>query len=327
MDYSVIIRTVGRAGEKYRRLLESIEKLHPAPRETIVMLPHGYIPPDAHIVGERICYCPKGMVAQRVHGIAECQSEYILLLDDDIAFEADFVQKLYTPIAQGAYDITAGPLTELFPNKTAAIIRSFLGASAVPARKTANYYARLMRSTGYQYNRIATPQPQVFPTETAGGACIFARTDVIRNIHYEDELWLDRNTYALHDDTVLFYKAHCNGLRCGIVADAVYAHLDAGTSKTGGNAQMERGAAFNRIVLWHRFIYKQERSVLGKAWATVCLMHRFVVQFIVFFCKALVGLDTWEIPAAHFDGIIQALKWRKSEEYQRLPAGIKEKQR
>ena len=326
MDYSVVIRTVGRAGEKYQRLLESIEKLQPAPRETIVMLPHGYAPPDAHISGERICYCQKGMVAQRVCGIAECQSEYILLVDDDIAFDEDFVQKLYAPIARGEYDITAGPLCDLFPRTKAKVIRSILGASAVPAPKNAEYYARVLRSVGYQYNRIEIPQPKVYPTETAGGACIFGRTDVVRSLHYEDELWLDRFVYALYDDAVFFYKAHCNGLRCGIVADAVYVHLDAATSKTGGNAKMERAAAFNRIVMWHRFIYKREKYVLGKVWAAVCLTHRFFVQFIVFLGKVLFGKDVWETMAAQFDGMIHGLKWLKSEEYRNLPSGIKEKQ-
>lgn len=326
MDYSVVIRTVGRAGEKYRKLLDSIEKLRPSPRETIVMLPNGYIPPDDHLPGERICYCQKGMVAQRVCGIAECQSEYILLVDDDIAFDEDLVQKLYAPIARREYDITAGPLCDLFPNTKISVIRSILGASAVPAPKNAEYYARVLRSAGYRYNRIEIPQSKVFPTETAGGACIFGRTDVVRSIHYEEELWLDRFVYALYDDAVFFYKAHCNKLRCGIVADAIYAHLDAGTSKTGGNAKMERAAAFNRIVLWHRFIYTQEKSVLGKVWATVCLAHRFLVQFIVFGVKVLIGNDSRETPAAHFDGIVHGLKWLKSEEYRNLPAGIKENQ-
>ena len=65
LDYSVIIRTTGKAGEKYARLLKSIENLNPQPKEIIVVLPEGYTPPKESLVKEKIYYCPKGMVNQR----------------------------------------------------------------------------------------------------------------------------------------------------------------------------------------------------------------------------------------------------------------------
>ena len=41
LDYSVIIRTTGKAGAKYQGLLDSIAGLEPQPREVIVVLPDG----------------------------------------------------------------------------------------------------------------------------------------------------------------------------------------------------------------------------------------------------------------------------------------------
>ena len=39
IDYSVIIRTTGNAHMKYRKLLDSISRLVPKPKEVIVVLP------------------------------------------------------------------------------------------------------------------------------------------------------------------------------------------------------------------------------------------------------------------------------------------------
>ena len=75
IDYSVIIRTTGRAGEKYRRLLSSIEALEPRPREVIVVLPEGYGLPSDRLGWESFYFCPKGMVIQRLHGIAMCKTK------------------------------------------------------------------------------------------------------------------------------------------------------------------------------------------------------------------------------------------------------------
>lgn len=42
IDYSVVIRTIGKAGEKYQKLLDSIAGLVPRPKAVIVVLPEGY---------------------------------------------------------------------------------------------------------------------------------------------------------------------------------------------------------------------------------------------------------------------------------------------
>ena len=70
LDYSVIIRTTGKAGAKYQALLDSIAGLDPQPKEVIVVLPEGYALPSERLGWETFCFCPKGMVIQRLHGIA-----------------------------------------------------------------------------------------------------------------------------------------------------------------------------------------------------------------------------------------------------------------
>ena len=79
IDYSVVIRTTGKAGAKYQGLLDSIAALEPQPREVIVVLPEGYALPTERLGWETFSFCPKGMVIQRLHGIAQCKTKYVLV--------------------------------------------------------------------------------------------------------------------------------------------------------------------------------------------------------------------------------------------------------
>ena len=96
IEYSVTIRTLGTAEEKYKRLMKSIDKLEPQPKEVIIVIPQGYQVPEEHCKAkERIVISKKGMIAQRTAGVQSSTTEYVLCCDDDVEFERDFVQKLY----------------------------------------------------------------------------------------------------------------------------------------------------------------------------------------------------------------------------------------
>ena len=73
-SYSVVIRTLGSTGSKYRALIDSIFSQTVQPEEIIVVLPEGYS--LDYVSGrERIVYSKKGMVSQRAEGISECNSD------------------------------------------------------------------------------------------------------------------------------------------------------------------------------------------------------------------------------------------------------------
>ena len=55
-SYSVVIRTLGNTGEKYRQTLEAISKQTIKPAEIIVAIPDGY-DLDHQIGTEQIIYC------------------------------------------------------------------------------------------------------------------------------------------------------------------------------------------------------------------------------------------------------------------------------
>lgn len=274
LDYSVIIRTTGKAGAKYQGLLDSIAGLEPQPREVIVVLPEGYALPAERLGWETFYFCPKGMVIQRLHGIARCKTKYALISDDDIAFGPDFVQKLAAPLETGKYGVSAGPLPEFFPVPGPNAALAALMGTAAPTVFHRDRYNTVLKTTGYSYNRHLEPG-RLYETHSAPWTCFFADVQKLRSIRFEDELWLDKNGYAAHDDTAMFYKAWLRGVTPVIVADASYQHLDARTS-TRQNPKVAYAEGFNDVVFWHRFIYSQCHTLPEKFWAQLCFRYHLL---------------------------------------------------
>lgn len=319
LAYSVVIRTTGKAGEKYQRLLNSIDALEPKPQEVIVVLPEGYDLPPERLGWETFYFCKKGMVTQRLYGIQVCRTPYALICDDDIAFGPDFVRQLAKPVVDGEYGISAGPLLELFPPRGMQSIFWALGAAAVPARNADAPYTAMLRSTGYVYNRnIDLEHTRIYEAQSYCWACFFADMEKLRSIRMEDELWLDHMGYSAHDDTVMFYKAWLRGVKTAIVSTATYQHLDGKTSTQGRPVQVKRAMGFTRAVLWYRFFYEQARGP-EKVWCAVCIGYRTLFQSATDLVRCIAGKRPFAEVKAYVDGTIYALKWVKTEEYRNLP--------
>lgn len=321
IDYSVIIRTTGKAGTKYQRLLQSIAGLDPQPKEVIVVLPEGYALPEDQLGWETFYHCPKGMVIQRLYGIAQCKTPYALICDDDIAFAPDFVQKLHTPVKAGAYGLSAGPLTEFFPGKGLPTIMSALTGASCPTCFHKDRYNTVLRTTGYSFNRNLQPG-KLYETQSAPWTCFYADMEKLRSIHFEDELWLDLNGYSAHDDTAMFYKAWLRGVKSVIVTDAPYQHLDAKTSTRGNMEKALYATGFNNVVFWHRFL--SGRNPVECVWSRICIRYRLFTQKLYHQLNRLRGrMSDGEITA--FDnGVTAGWSWINTSTYQNLPSVLEE---
>ncbi len=97
--YSVAIRTLGKAGEKYRRTLQSIANQSHKPEEVIIVITHGYDLPKERLGNERFVIGDKGMVAQQARCFAESTSQWTLATDDDVEMEPTLIEQLLS-IAQ-----------------------------------------------------------------------------------------------------------------------------------------------------------------------------------------------------------------------------------
>ena len=63
MGYSIVIRTLGKAGEKYQTMLQCIDKLNDKPDEVLVVIPQGYDLPNERLGYEKFVRSEKGKKA------------------------------------------------------------------------------------------------------------------------------------------------------------------------------------------------------------------------------------------------------------------------
>lgn len=318
INYSVVIRTMGKAKEKYQKLLDSISLLDPKPQEVIVVLPEGYNLPEETLGWERFCYSRKGMVTQRLYGLKQCRTKYALVCDDDVCFQPDFVQKLYDPIKRGVCRISAGPLLSYLPKKGMQSILHAVTGAEVPKLKKGENFISVLATSGYSYDRnIDTTERHYLYADSLPWTCFFCEVKAIEEVHLEEETWLELHGYASLDDQTMFYKAKLLGIKTIVVTDAEYEHLDAMTSRKV-LSDIAYAMEFNRYVFWYRFIYSIDNGWKKKK--DVIAIHYY------FFCKRFYNLlrllngklDMQALKAKR-QAIIDAKVYVNSKEYQRLP--------
>lgn len=316
INYSVIIRTTGKAGEKYQILLAAIERLIPKPKEIIVVLPENYSLPPERLGWETFYYAPKGMVSQRLFGIQKCQTQYALICDDDLTFESDFIEKLYKPLQQGLGAISIGPLYSLLPAKGVNALACTIMATSVPTFfHKQDRYISVLRSSGYSYNRRLT-STRYYETQSAPWACFFADIEKLKSIKLEDEVWLDANGYAALDDQTMFYKAWLKGIKTIVVPNALYEHLDAKTSTQKCKPLVLYTFQYNRLVFWHRFIYQQKPI---KTLSVICYTYRMLCECFYNLIKLIRGQINLNDCRIMLQGWHDGVVYIHSEEYAALP--------
>lgn len=84
LSYSIAIRTLGTAGDKFRKELESIRNQTIQPDKVIVYIANGYERPDFTVGKEEYVWVKKGMMSQRIQSYREIESDCIMMLDDDV---------------------------------------------------------------------------------------------------------------------------------------------------------------------------------------------------------------------------------------------------
>lgn len=327
IDYSVVIRTTGKAKDKYQALLDSIEKLDPRPIEVIVVLPNGYELPEEQLGYEKFYFSPKGMVIQRMTGIEKCTTKYALICDDDVKFESDFVQKLYQPIKEGLCYLSAGPLYSFLPQKGFKALVSILTASAVPTvLHKKSRYVSVLKSTGYSYNRhLNQSKTTYYDTQSVAWTCFFADVNAIKKLEFDKETWLDSHGYSAMDDQTMFYKAWLNGYKTIVVSDAIYQHMDGKTSTSGNKTNVLYSAVYNRFVFWHRFIYSINTNGFGRFLSVVAFAYKRFGSWVMDCCDILRNRLSKEEKRIKKQAYKDVRDYIKSAEYNMLPKVIKER--
>lgn len=323
-NYSVVIRTLGLAGEKYHRMLKAIERQTIKPKEILVVLAEGYNLPPEQLGYERFIFSKKGIVSQRSLGAKEAIGDYCLFLDDDLDFSNDLVEKLYEPIKKGIADITFPLLTEMLPQKGLGAFLSALTSSAIPMffNKT-NSYTRILRSGGWSYNsNVDEDTTNYYRAETAPGACYLVKRETAVKIRFEEENWLELTSFSLPDDQINFYKYHRLGYKIFGVSNISIEHLDGGGNSPERLLKATYALAKHKIIFWHRFIYKNDSSFFSRLFSVICFVYWLISSIILDFFRCCLKREMISYKT-FLNGLKDGFLYLGSREYKSLPTVVK----
>ena len=329
LEYSAVIRTLGLAGDKYMRLLKSLDSQTIKPKEILVVLAEGYELPPERLGYERYVFSKKGIVSQRSLGAIEATSEYCLFLDDDLEFESTMVERLFQPIMDKKADITFPIIPEMVPRTTITTSLMLVStASAVPMifnRK--GQYTRVIMSGGWSYNEnIDFSKENLYEAQTAPGACYLVKTEIARKIKFEEECWLELASFSLPDDQINFYKYYKLGYRIFGLSNIHILHLDGGGSSYERTQKATYALAKHHIIFWHRFLFKPSTSLCFKFFSFWGLVYWMISSSILGLLANLL-FGRFKIIEKHFSGLWDGIKYLFNKDYRRLPIVRKENYR
>lgn len=292
LSYSVVIRTLGDAGLKYKALLDSIAKQTIQPEEVIVVIPEGY-ELDYTLGTERIIRSKKGMVSQRAEGILAAKSDYILVVDDDVEFGPTMIQELYDymvannlnaclPMQGIDNNLDENTIDLKYPLATR--IRSGYTGQMFTSRRRSKYLDVLTLAAGHKVYVNSNNLDTCYLCTTACFQCFFIETELAKAAHYEEETWLQEGSitsYSAFDEPVFFSKLNKIGLKMAYALRTRYKHLDAGaghrtTDRLHAKSLRYFSIARNRTVYWYRFIYLYQTTWYNKVRALFWGLYSFI---------------------------------------------------
>lgn len=280
-QYTAVIRTLGKAGEKYQKLLTSLIKQTHKPSAIIVYLAEGYEKPKETVGVERIVYVPKGMVAQRALEYKEVSTDWILFLDDDIEIEPWGVEVILSDTLSAQADVCA---IDGFPHHSMPLSVKFkmaISLSCLPRWGQPQKGYTLSPFGVELYN----PNPKTnyaWSNVNSGNAFICRKKDFLK-INFREELWLDDTPYAFPDDRVMFYKMHLAGLKIITHYRSGFKHLDA---KTAINSQRASKLAYS--VSRNEYIFSHLYFLPNLSGKERCVYR--IVKIIQSISKGIVGI-------------------------------------
>lgn len=283
--YSIYIRSLGKGGEKYRQLLQSIDKQTIKPEDVVVVLPKGYNPPQDRLGYEHFAFSEKGMIMQRVFAINDAKTPYILLLDDDVEFEPQFVEKLYQTMTSANADCCIAKMKNDAESASKIKRKIFhLIGSTVYKNTHDQFFYKINLCGGFIVNTGYNPTKPVY-SQTGHGSHCFAKTAALKDIHFEDELWLEDSGYALPDDQVMFYKLYLKNHKIAVCLNTYFCHLDAASTNDGRRyLKIAQAKAGNFMIFWYRFIYMQTKGI-KKYWSVFLTTGRIFMECVLYILK------------------------------------------
>lgn len=315
-DYCACIRTLGKAGEKYQTLLNSLKRQTIQPKKILVFIPHGYDLPKETIGVEQYIRCEKGMVHQRALPFDEVDTEWILFLDDDLYIPDDGVEKLFIGIEENYGDCIS---PDVFPTQKLPLMGKFRAMMCFTFPRRSDHWAfKLWKNGSYTYN--INPSKSVLQSQSAAGPCFLMKKYVYQAIHFEDECWMDPFKYCIGEDMMMAYKIHMMGYRLLVHYTTGIIHLDAGSSRINNSSERYLLTQTVWFILWYRAFFNLKNAT----WKSKFLA---LTSYSIRECWSFIfGAIPRSLKYRNFDSIWFFFKKYKngydyvhSEEYRKIP--------
>lgn len=302
--YSIAIRTLGKAGEKYLETLKSCALQTHKPEKIMVYLAEGFEKPKETIGVEQIVYVPKGMIAQRALRYDEIDSDYILCLDDDVRLSPDSAERLLNGLLNNGGDCIAA---NTFDNDTMPLSQKIIAIlSGTYPHWNQNYAFRIRSNSHYSY--LNNPKKDVIPTQSLAGPALLIRKEALLAVHFEEEKWLDVYGYAFGEDQLLGNKLYKNGFKVLIHYKAGIEHLSAKTSQLSTSYKSYKNKGEMRYLLMYRSCLDlKHNSMVDRLWCRVSFWLQMIPMEIFQMLRAI-RHRTWYLPVAYVAGTLQGRK-------------------
>lgn len=322
MTYSIAIRTLGTAGDKFRKELESICAQTVQPERVMVYIAEGYPKPDFTVGKEEYVWVPKGMMSQRVLPYDEITSDCILMLDDDVLLAPDSAEKMLRAMAEHNVDCVGA---DVFQNHRMPLKTKIYAAltNLVFPHWSREWAFKVRRNGSFSYS--ARPNSDFCWSQSCGGPAMLWRKEALLNTHLEDELWLDKLGFAYGDDQLETYKLHANHGRLGVLYDAGITNQDAqsssGAFRKGSEYFYVRTKAM--FMVWWRSCFKNGKDTAWSRFlaATAFSLKAFWLVFVMI-VSAIAKRD-FGIISSYFRGLRDGWKDVHSPEFKALPPYIR----
>lgn len=318
-SYSIAIRTLGLSGDKFAKELDSIAKQSVQPERIIIYIAKGYARPEYTIGREEYVEVTKGMLAQRALEYNEIDSEFILMLDDDVELSLDSAELLLTAAMENNVDCVAA---DTFLNHKMSVVSKIYNACV---NLTFPHYSRkwafkIMPNNSFSYNN--KPTKNFYYSQSAAGPASLWRKTTFLQMNYTDELWIDRLGFSWGDDGLIFNKLHKNRPdKLGVLFNVGITHLDAKTQSKSYQADsrkfMTRSMA--SFIIWYRICYNLKNISALKRIYTLLLYSLKAIWMIPIHLIASVAHRDAMILSYYVMGQIKGMKFVSSREYKNIP--------
>lgn len=317
-SYSIAIRTLGTAGEKFIRELDSIARQTIKPEKVVIYIAEGYKHPEYSIGIEQYVEVKKGMVAQRVLEYSEINSEYILMLDDDIELAPNGVELLLNTIVENNYDCIAADIYKSHNMSVTKKIYNIIVNLTLP--HYSNKWAfKFLNNGSNTYNN--NPQKKFYQSQSAAGGCSLWKKNSFLEMNYKDELWLESLGFSYGEDLVIFNKLHKNGKKLGVLYNTGTLHLDGRSSRASYQSNINKFyiRSLASFIIWYRLCYNlKTSSILKKKYVFINYIFKIIWQ-IPIYLVASIKFRNIKVFTYFIKGICDGIKYIKSDEYKRIP--------